>query len=94
MRCISALSPKKVRGRRLRRLEYLKNTGITVIELMPIATFPGIMAGAMTGSDLFAPVAIYGTPDDLRRFVDQAHALGIGVILDVVYNHLGPTAIT
>ena len=57
---------------------------------MPVAEFPGTFGWGYDGVDLFAPSHLYGTPDDLRRFVDRAHALGLGVILDVVYNHLGP----
>jgi maltooligosyltrehalose trehalohydrolase len=72
------------------RLEYLKETGITVIELMPVPCFPGRFGWGYDGVFPFAPVAIYGSPNDFRLFVDRAHALGIGVILDVVYNHLGP----
>jgi maltooligosyltrehalose trehalohydrolase len=61
-----------------------------VIEMMPVAEFPGRFGWGYDGVDLFAPYHLYGGPDDLRRFVDRAHAAGIGVILDVVYNHLGP----
>ena len=57
---------------------------------MPVAEFPGRFGWGYDGVNLFAPTQLYGTPDDLRRFVDRAHALGLGVILDVVYNHLGP----
>ena len=72
------------------KLEYLRDTGITVIEIMPIADFPGKFGWGYDGVGLFAPVAIYGTPNEMRQFVDRAHSLGLGVILDVVYNHLGP----
>ncbi len=72
------------------KLEYLRETGITTIELMPIADFPGKYGWGYDGVALFAPAALYGEPDDMRAFVDQAHAHGIAVILDVVYNHLGP----
>ena len=72
------------------QLDELARIGITVIEMMPIAEFPGRFGWGYDGVDLFAPAHIYGTPDDLRAFVDRAHALGLGVILDVVYNHLGP----
>lgn len=72
------------------RLEYLKKTGITVIELMPVACFPGRFGWGYDGVFPFAPVGLYGSPDDFRTFVDRAHELGLGVILDVVYNHLGP----
>ena len=71
-------------------LAELARIGITVIEMMPIADFPGEFGWGYDGVDLFAPCRLYGTPDDLRAFVDHAHSLGLGVILDVVYNHLGP----
>jgi len=71
-------------------LERLKDLGITAIEMMPVAEFPGGFGWGYDGVDLFAPSHLYGTPDDLRRFVARAHALGLGVILDVVYNHFGP----
>jgi maltooligosyltrehalose trehalohydrolase len=72
------------------KLPELVDTGITVLEIMPIAEFPGRFGWGYDGVDLFATSHLYGTPDDLRRFVDSAHALGLAVILDVVYNHLGP----
>jgi maltooligosyltrehalose trehalohydrolase len=72
------------------RLEDLKGLGVTAIELMPLADFPGRRNWGYDGVDLFAPARCYGTPDDLRRLVDRAHSLGLGVLLDVVYNHLGP----
>jgi maltooligosyltrehalose trehalohydrolase len=71
-------------------LDELGRIGITVIEMMPIAEFPGGFGWGYDGVDLYAPAHVYGTPDDLRAFVDRAHAFGIAVILDVVYNHLGP----
>ena len=71
-------------------LDALADLGITVIEMMPIADFAGRFGWGYDGVDLYAPTRLYGTPDDLRAFVDRAHALGLGVILDVVYNHLGP----
>jgi len=74
----------------LTRLPRLAELGITVVEMMPIADFPGRFGWGYDGVDLFAPTRLYGRPDDLRRFVDRAHALGIAVVLDVVYNHLGP----
>ena len=72
------------------KLELLKSDGITSLEMMPISDFPGRFGWGYDGVDLFAPAHLYGTPDDLRAFVDRAHALGLGVILDVVYNHFGP----
>ena len=71
-------------------LPALTDVGITTIEMMPIAEFSGRFGWGYDGVDLFAPSHLYGTPDDLRRFVDRAHQLGLGVLLDVVYNHLGP----
>jgi maltooligosyltrehalose trehalohydrolase len=72
------------------RLKTLHDLGVTAIELMPVADFPGNRNWGYDGVDLFAPARCYGTPDDLRHLVNEAHALGIGVVLDVVYNHLGP----
>jgi len=73
-----------------RELDELARLGITVIEVMPVADFPGDFGWGYDGVNLFAPSRLYGSPDDFRRFVDRAHALRLGVILDVVYNHLGP----
>src|SRR5262245_15407566 len=73
-----------------RELPELASAGITVVEIMPVAAFPGRFNWGYDGVDLYAPAHIYGRPDDMRRFVDTAHAAGIGVILDVVYNHIGP----
>lgn len=72
------------------QLPELARIGITVIELMPLADFPGRFGWGYDGVNLFAPTRLYGRPDDLRAFVDRAHELGIGVFLDVVYNHFGP----
>lgn len=71
-------------------LAELADLGVTVIEMMPVADFAGRFGWGYDGVNLYAPSRLYGTPDDLRAFIDRAHALGIGVILDVVYNHLGP----
>lgn len=73
-----------------RELDELARLGITVLEVMPVADFPGNFGWGYDGVNLFAPTRLYGSPDDFRRFVDRAHALRMGVILDVVYNHLGP----
>lgn len=72
------------------KLHLLREVGITVIEVMPVADFPGRFGWGYDGVHLFAPTRLYGRPNDFRAFVDRAHSLGIGVILDVVYNHLGP----
>jgi maltooligosyltrehalose trehalohydrolase len=71
-------------------LPELKSLGVSILEVMPIADFPGRFGWGYDGVNFFAPTRLYGPPDDLRRFIDRAHELGLGVILDVVYNHLGP----
>jgi maltooligosyltrehalose trehalohydrolase len=73
------------------RLPHLASLGVTTLEVMPIAEFDGRFGWGYDGVFLFAPFHGYGAPDDVRRFVDSAHANGLGVILDVVYNHLGPS---
>lgn len=73
-----------------RELPALADLGVTLIEVMPVADFPGRFGWGYDGVDLFAPTRLYGRPDDFRAFVDRAHALRLGVLLDVVYNHLGP----
>jgi maltooligosyltrehalose trehalohydrolase len=70
-------------------LTELARIGITMIEVMPVADFNGRFGWGYDGVNLFAPTRLYGRPDDFRAFVDTAHRLGIAVILDVVYNHLG-----
>jgi maltooligosyltrehalose trehalohydrolase len=72
------------------RLAYLAHLGVTHVELMPVATFPGAQGWGYDGAALWAPHPAYGTPVALKRFVARAHALGLAVLLDVVYNHLGP----
>lgn len=72
------------------RLQHLKDTGITLIELMPVNTFPGRFGWGYDGVQLFAPYAPYGPADELRHLINAAHGMGIGVLLDVVYNHFGP----
>jgi maltooligosyltrehalose trehalohydrolase len=72
------------------RLDALRRLGITAIELMPVADFPGDHNWGYDGVAMFAPARCYGTPDSLRTLVDAAHARGLAVILDVVYNHFGP----
>jgi malto-oligosyltrehalose trehalohydrolase len=74
----------------IEHLPHLASLGITAIELMPIADFPGNRNWGYDGVMLSAPARIYGSPDDLRALVDAAHAYGMAVILDVVYNHFGP----
>lgn len=73
-----------------RELAELRRVGVTTLELMPVAEFPGRFGWGYDGVALWSPTRLYGTPDELRQFVDAAHAAGLSVILDVVYNHLGP----
>ena len=74
----------------IERLDYLCSLGVTVVEIMPVADFPGRWNWGYDGVLLFAPDATYGRPEDFKAFVDAAHARGIQVFLDVVYNHFGP----
>ncbi len=74
----------------LKKIPYLKKLGITAIELMPIADFPGHRNWGYDGVAAFAPAHAYGTPEDLQRLVNTAHTAGLAVLLDVVYNHFGP----
>lgn len=71
-------------------LAHLAELGITAVELMPVSDFAGTFGWGYDGVDYFAPTRNYGTADDFRAFVNEAHARGIGVLLDVVYNHAGP----
>jgi maltooligosyltrehalose trehalohydrolase len=73
-----------------RELPALSDLGINLIEVLPVADFVGRFGWGYDGVNLFAPTRLYGLPDDFRHFVNEAHLLGIGVILDVVYNHFGP----
>jgi maltooligosyltrehalose trehalohydrolase len=72
------------------RLSYLRDLGVTHVELMPVSEFPGARGWGYDGVDLYAPHHSFGGPDAMKRFVDASHGHGLGVILDVVYNHLGP----
>lgn len=74
----------------IHRLDALFDLGVTAIELMPVADFPGSRNWGYDGVQLFAPESSYGRPEELKAFIDAAHALGIMVLLDVVYNHFGP----
>ncbi|HEX2698722.1 MAG TPA: malto-oligosyltrehalose trehalohydrolase [Acidimicrobiales bacterium] len=72
------------------RLDHLRDLGVDAIELMPVAQFPGTRGWGYDGVDLYAPHESYGGPEGLKRLVDACHARGLGVVMDVVYNHLGP----
>jgi len=87
---VGTFTPEGTFAAAMRELGELAALGITVIEIMPVADFPGRFGWGYDGVNLFAPTRLYGEPDDLRRFVDHAHGVGLAVILDVVYNHIGP----
>ncbi|HEX9016751.1 MAG TPA: malto-oligosyltrehalose trehalohydrolase [Chloroflexota bacterium] len=87
---VGAFTPEGTLEAARAQLRELAALGITVVELMPLSDFPGRFGWGYDGVDLFAPTRLYGEPDDLRRFVDSAHSIGMGVIVDVVYNHFGP----
>ncbi len=87
---VGAFTPEGTFAAAQARLPELAELGITAIELMPLAAFPGRFGWGYDGVLPFAPHAAYGTPEDLKRFVQQAHRLGLMVLLDVVYNHFGP----
>lgn len=72
------------------KLDYLQNMGVNVVEVMPVAEFPGDFSLGYNPVDLYAPESAYGTPNQMRSFINQCHQHGIAVIIDVVYNHLGP----
>jgi len=87
---VGAFTPQGSFAAASARLHELAAIGITAIELMPVADFPGGRNWGYDGVLLYAPDASYGTPDELKALVDRAHALGMMVLLDVVYNHFGP----
>ncbi|WP_213955699.1 malto-oligosyltrehalose trehalohydrolase [Variovorax sp. dw_954] len=87
---IGAFTPEGTFAAARKRLVDLATLGITVVELMPVAASPGHQGWGYDGVLLFAPDACYGTPDELKAFVNAAHDLGLMVLLDVVYNHFGP----
>ncbi len=87
---VGTFSPEGTFAGAAARLGTLRDQGITAIQLMPVADFPGDRNWGYDGVSLYAPSRAYGHPDDLRRLVDRAHTLGLAVMLDVVYNHLGP----
>jgi maltooligosyltrehalose trehalohydrolase len=87
---VGTFSPEGTFAGATARLGALRDAGITVVELMPVADFPGNRNWGYDGVCLYAPSRAYGHPDDLRRLVDRAHGLGLSVMLDVVHSHLGP----
>ena len=87
---VGTFTPEGTWRAAVEKLPELAATGITILEVMPVSEFPGRFGWGYDGVFPYAPTRLYGTPDDFRSFVDRAHALGLAVILDVVYNHLGP----
>ena len=87
---VGAFTPQGTFAAAIGRLDALADLGVTAVELMPVAAFPGERNWGYDGVLPFAPAACYGTPDDLKRLVDAAHARGLMMLLDVVYNHFGP----
>ncbi len=87
---VGTFTPEGTWAAAVRELPALAELGVTVIEMMPVNEFAGQHNWGYDGVDFFAPAHVYGTPDDLRAFIDAAHAAGVAVILDVVYNHFGP----
>ncbi len=87
---VGTFTPEGTFAAATEKLAYLRDLGITAIELMPLADWPGRWGWGYDHAALFAPSRAYGAPDDLRRLVDEAHSLGMAVFHDVIYNHLGP----
>jgi maltooligosyltrehalose trehalohydrolase len=87
---VGAFTPEGTFAAARDRLPELAALGVTAVELMPVADFPGRRNWGYDGALLFAPDASYGRPEDLKALVDEAHALGLMALLDVVYNHFGP----
>ena len=87
---IGTFTPDGTFGSAVAKLDHLVDLGVTLVELMPVAEFPGPRGWGYDGVDLYAPHHHYGGPKGLVELVDACHARGLGVILDVVYNHLGP----
>jgi maltooligosyltrehalose trehalohydrolase len=87
---VGTFTPQGTFDAAAQELGALKQLGITLVELMPVAEFPGGRNWGYDGVDLYAPAHVYGDPEALKRFVDAAHAQGLAVLLDVVYNHFGP----
>ncbi|MBA3461584.1 MAG: malto-oligosyltrehalose trehalohydrolase [Deltaproteobacteria bacterium] len=91
---IGTFTPEGTWAAAMEQLPFLAAVGITTLEVMPVNEWAGHHNWGYDGVCFFAPTHNYGTPDDMRRFVDRAHSLGIAVILDVVYNHFGPSGNT
>jgi maltooligosyltrehalose trehalohydrolase len=87
---VGTFTPEGTFAAAIGKLDFLVDLGVNTIELMPLADFPGGRNWGYDGVMLFAPARCYGTPDELRAFIDEAHLRGLAVVIDVVYNHVGP----
>ena len=87
---VGTFSPEGTFDGAIAKLDHLVELGVDTVELMPVAEFPGSRGWGYDGVHLYAPQSSYGGPEGLKRFVDAAHGRGLAVVLDVVYNHLGP----
>jgi len=87
---IGTFTPEGTFESAIKRLDYLVELGVTHVELMPVAEFPGNYGWGYDGVDIFAPHHAYGGPIKLKRLVNACHERGLAVLLDVVYNHFGP----
>jgi maltooligosyltrehalose trehalohydrolase len=87
---VGAFTPEGNWRAAIEKLPHLCDVGVTLLQVMPVAAFPGDFGWGYDGVHWFAPTQLYGAPDDMRAFVDRAHVLGMGVVLDQVYNHFGP----
>ncbi|MBB4659062.1 malto-oligosyltrehalose trehalohydrolase [Parvularcula dongshanensis] len=87
---VGAATPEGTFDGLRRKLSHYKELGVTAIEILPVASFAGARNWGYDGVLQFAPDTSYGTPDDLRRLIDEAHGLGLQMLIDVVYNHFGP----
>ena len=88
---LGTFTPEGTLDSAISKLDYLKDLGITHVEVLPLASSPGERGWGYDGVALFAPQESYGGPDAVKRFIDAAHGKGLAVINDVVYNHFGPT---
>lgn len=88
---IGTFTPSGTFDAAIERLDYLRDLGVTHLEIMPVAEFAGAHGWGYDGVDLYAPHHIYGGVEGLKRLIDRSHNIGLGVIIDVVYNHLGPS---
>ena len=87
---IGTFTPEGTFSAAIDRLDHLASLGVNAVELMPVAEFPGTYGWGYDGVALYAPHHAYGGPEELKAFVDACHARGLAVVMDVVYNHIGP----